>query len=102
MEKSLSDPSNSFNCDVTSTFDLRIFLLLGLDSSSASRFCCGSVFWLVFGNVRTVKRQGKKPDWFLLVERYNLELNGYCQNDEILDPSRNQKRLSKDVCTVMG
>lgn len=38
---------------------------------------------------------GKKPDWIFLAERYNLELNGYCRNDEILDPSRNQKRSSK-------
>lgn len=46
--------------------------------------------------------QGKKADWIFLVGRYNLELNGYCRNDEILGPSRNQKRSSELVGMSAG
>ena len=41
VEMSMSDRSN---CDITSIFDLRIFLLLGFDCSSAFRLYCDSTF----------------------------------------------------------
>lgn len=43
-EKSISDPSNSFNCNITSIFDLGIFLLLGFDCYLALRLCGNNIF----------------------------------------------------------
>lgn len=48
LEQSKSGPSNSFNCDVTSIFDLWVFRLFGFDGSSASRLCCNSTLLVGF------------------------------------------------------
>ncbi len=48
MYCSISDPRYSFSCGVTSNFDLRIFCLLGSDSSLASRLFCDSSFLVGF------------------------------------------------------
>ncbi len=48
MYCSMSDPRYSFNCDVTSIFDLRTFCLLGSGCFSASRLYYDSSFLVGF------------------------------------------------------